>query len=79
MTGSGKELKLPIYKGLKINKKQHLNWDPKAIRKFLDGNHKATYEETYMIQIIREMFEKGVLKVYGDKLTEEYKNVLEMI
>lgn len=26
---------------------------------------------------IREMFEKGVIKVYKDKLTEEYKKILE--
>lgn len=30
-----------------------------------------------LLNILREMFEKGVIKVYSEKLTEEYKKTLE--
>lgn len=65
-------------KTIKLNQKQTENWDPKYIRACLNLRKDT---ETYLDNksILKEMFEKGILKVYEDKLTEEYKTFLEAI
>jgi len=71
MTGAGKSVNYPIFKGIRISKEQAENWDPDKIRQFLDNDNSAA------LDIIREMFEKGVIKVYAEKLTEKYRRALE--
>ena len=69
MTGRDKKMNYPIIKHLRINEQQNANWDFKKVRAFLDNRNQ--------LDILREMFEKGVIKVYKDKLTEEYQKFLE--
>ena len=58
-------------KSIKLNEKQVNNWDPKKVKAFLENSDQ--------LDILREMFENGVIKVYGNKLTEEYKDCLESL
>jgi len=38
MTGKNKKMNFSIFKGIKINKIQDENWNPKLIRKVLENN-----------------------------------------
>ena len=73
-----KALNFPFVKTIKLNQKQKDQFIAKEIRAFIDGN-KDRLKDKFIIDIIRKMFEEGVLKVYCDKLTPEYQKVLEMI
>lgn len=77
MTGSGKSMNFPFVKQIRLNEEQMNKFDPKEIRKLIDGNHANCAQNRRIVNVLREMFEKGVLKVYADKLTEQYKKVLE--
>jgi len=52
----------------------------KRIKQQIDINIlTSTNNNTELLIILREMFENGVIKVYKEKLTEKYKNALEML
>ena len=65
-------MNFPIMKGIKINEEQAKNWDVNLIREFLDSN-----DTNDNLNILREMFENGVIKVYKDKMNEIYEKCLE--
>lgn len=73
MTGSNKKMNFPIIKQIRLNEQQALNWNAKAIRSFLDKNSND------FLEVLREMFENGVLKVYKNKMNEKYLKCLEML
>ena len=80
MTGSGKSMNFPFVKQIRLNQKQMDKFDANEVRNFLDGGKGyKDIDNQYIVYVIREMFESGVLKVYSDKLTEQYKMVLESI
>lgn len=67
--------KAKYQKSIWLNEVQNKNWDSKEVKNFLDGKDSNRFETN----MLREMFEKGVLKVYGDKLTPKYKTFLELL
>ncbi|HEC37612.1 hypothetical protein LCGC14_0471700 [marine sediment metagenome] len=46
------------------------------IQKFIDNDLNVEDKYQKQVDIISEMFEKGVLKVYPNKLTEKYQKCL---
>ncbi len=79
MTGSGKKLNFPFVKQIRLNQAQMDKFDPLEVRRFLDSNTENFLKYQFMLDVLKVMFEKGVIKVYKDKLTDSYKDVLEMI
>ncbi len=81
MTGSGKSMNFPFVKQIRLNQAQMDKFNPKEVRKFLSSSQTTdkAINNQYIVQVIKEMFEKDVIKVYKAKMNEQYKSVLEMI
>jgi len=75
MTGKNKKMNFSIFKGIKINKVQEGNWNPKLIRKVLENNP---------IELIKQLidFMSNKCKIIG-KIDESdkilFKTLEEMI
>lgn len=69
---------------IRLTPEELANWDTKLVHEFLQGStdilthdSEVIGKQTRILNSLRDMFENGVLKVYRDKLTPEYKKILE--
>ncbi len=79
MTGTGKKMNFPFVKQIRLNQDQMDKFSAIEIRFFLDNKTDKFMENQFIVKVLKDMFEKGVIKVYKEKLTDSYQEVLEMI